>query len=124
MDLNGLANPSAELVNPNIPVSIQASTGYTIGAGLKQVPSYAAPVSGFAQLQEITSSDLKQVDGLNIQGDMRKLYVPQPLNAVIRPNSQGGDLVTIAGQLWLVVKVLEQWWNFTTALIVLQEPVS
>ena len=124
MDINGLANPAVECANPNIPVSIQASTGYTIGAGLKQVPSYAAAVSGFGQVQELSSSDLKQMDGLNIQGVMRKLYLRNPFNAVIRPNNQGGDLITIAGQIWLNVKVLEQWWNFTTAVIVLQEQPS
>ena len=124
MDINGLANPAVECVNPNIPVSIQASTGYTIGAGLKQIPSYAAAVSAFGQVQELSSSDLKQMDGLNIQGVMRKLYLPNPFNAVIRPDSSGGDLITIAGQIWLNVKVLEQWWNFTTAVIVLQEQPS
>ncbi len=122
MDLNGIANAATEVVNPNIPVSIQASTGYTIGAGLKQVPGYASPVSGFAQVQELSSSELKQTEGLNIQGVMRKLYLRSPLNAVIRPNSQGGDLVTIAGQIWLVVKTLELWPTWCSALIVLQLP--
>ena len=124
MDLNGLANPAVECVNPNIPVSIQASTGYTIGDGLKQIPSYAAAVSGFGQVQELSSSELKQTEGMNIQGVMRKLYLRSPLNAVIRPNSQGGDLVTIAGQVWLVMKTLELWPTWCSALIVLQEQPS
>lgn len=124
MDLNGIANQAAEVVNPNIPVSIQVSTGYTIGAGLKQVPSYAPAVSGFAQVQELSSSELKQTEGLNIQGVMRKLYLRSPLNAVIRPDSQGGDLVTIAGQLWLTVKTLELWPTWCASLIVLQEQPS
>jgi hypothetical protein len=124
MDLNGLANQAVEVVNANIPVSIQASTGYTIGAGLKQVPSYAAAVSGFAQVQELSSSELKQTEGLNIQGVMRKLYLRSPLNAVIRPDSQGGDLVMIAGQIWLTVKTLELWPTWCSSLIVLQEQPS
>lgn len=124
MDLNGLANGVAEVVNPNIPVSIQASAGYSIGAGLKQVPAYATSVSGFAQVQELSSSELKQVEGLNIQGVMRKLYLRSPLNAVIRPDSKGGDLVTIAGQVWLVMKTLELWPTWCSALIVLQEQPS
>jgi hypothetical protein len=55
---------------------------------------------------------------------MRKIYFTSPLNAVIRPNSQGGDLVTIAGQIWLIVKTLELWPDWCSALIVLQEPAS
>lgn len=124
MDLNGIANLAAEVVNPNIPVSIQASTGYTIGSGLKQVPTYASAVSGYAQVQELSSSELKQVEGLNIQGVMRKLYLRSPLNGVIRPDGKGGDLVTIAGQIWLVVKTLELWPLWCAVLIVLQEQPS
>ena len=124
MDLNAMANPVIESVNPNIPVSIQASTGYTIGTGLKQIPSYAAAVSGFGQVQELSSSELRQAEGLNIQGVMRKLYLRGALNAVIRTNSQGGDLVTIAEQVWLVVKTLELWPTWCSALIVLQENPS
>ncbi len=124
MDLLFISNAVTDCVNPNISVTVQASTGYTIGAGLKQVPSYAAAVSGFAQVQELSSSELKQTEGLNIQGVMRKLYLRSPLNAVIRPNSQGGDLVTIAGQVWYTVKTLELWPTWCSALIVLQTQES
>lgn len=125
MDLQALANPLVESVNPNTLVSIQASTGYTnTGAGYRQVPAYADPVTGFAQVQELTSSELKQIEGLNIQGVMRAIYFRGPLNGVIRPDSKGGDLVMFGGQIWLVVKTLEQWPTFSKAVIVLQEPAS
>ena len=84
-----------DTVNPNIPVSCQASTGYAIGAGLKQVPSYAAPVTGFAQVQALTSADLRHLDGLNIQGATYSIILRGPLNAVVRTNSKGGDLVSM-----------------------------
>lgn len=123
MDLQGLANPVAEVVNPNIVVSIQVSTGYTnTGRGLRQVPTYAAPITGFAQVQELTSSELRQAEGMNLQGVMRSIYFRGALNGVIRPDSKGGDLVTIAGQVWLVAKTLELWPTWAKALIVLQEP--
>ncbi len=121
MDLNAIANAAAEVVNPNTPISIQASTGYAIGAGMKQVPSYAAAVSGFGQLQEITSMDLKHLDGLNIQGDIQTIYIRGQLSAVLRPTGQGGDLITIGSQTWLNVKTLEQWPWWAKAAIVLQE---
>jgi hypothetical protein len=125
MDLQGLANPVANSVNPNVLVSVQASTGYTnTGPGYRQVPAYAAAVQGFAQVQELTSSELKQAESLNIQGVMRAIYFRGNLNGVIRPDSKGGDLVTIDGQDWLVVKTLELWPTFSKALIVLQEPSS
>ena len=120
MELNGIANSIAEVVNPNTAITIQPSSGYTIGAGLKQVPAYGAPVNGFGQLQEITSMELKHLDGLNIQGDIQTIYVKGQLSAVLRPTGQGGDLITIGSQTWLNVKTLEQWPYWAKAAIVRQ----
>lgn len=121
MDLRSIANGVSRTVNPNITVIIKRSNGYTIGAGRKQQPDYDTPVTGQAQMQALDSVDLKQLDGLNIQGTIRALYLRGALAGVIRPNTKGGDIVTIAGQDWLVVKVLESWPTWTKAAIVLQE---
>ena len=121
MDLRGLANGVSSTVNPNQTVRVSRSTGYTIGAGRKQVPSYAAPVEGPGQVQALDGKDLQQLDGLNIQGTIRAIYLRGSLAGVIRPDGTGGDLVETAdGQTWLVVKVLESWPTWTKAAIVLQ----
>ena len=120
MDLRSIANGISSKVNANIPVTVLRSTGFTIGAGRKQVPSYAAPVNGFGQLQALDGVDLRQLDGLNIQGTIRALYLRGSLAGVIRPDQVGGDIVQIAGKDWLVVKVLESWPTWTKVAIVLQ----
>ncbi len=122
MDLRGLANAVTSTVNPNETVTVLRSTGYTIGAGAKQVPSYAAPVDGPGQVQALDANDIKQLDGLNIQGTIRAIYLRGTLAGVIRPDGTGGDLVKRNGgaQTWLVVKVLESWPDWTKAAIVLQ----
>ena len=127
MDLRGLANGVTTTVNPNQTVTVLRSTGFTTGAGAKQVPSYAAPVSGPAQIQALDADDIKQLDGLNIQGTIRAIYLRGTLAGVVRPNQTGGDLVTIAAPApvalrgtWLVVKVLESWPDWAKATIVLQ----
>jgi len=127
MDLRGIANGVTSTVNPNQTVTVLRSTGFTTGAGAKQVPSYAAPVSGPAQIQALDADDIKQLDGLNIQGTIRAIYLRGTLAGVVRPNQTGGDLVTIAAPApvalrgtWLVVKVLESWPDWTKAAIVLQ----
>jgi hypothetical protein len=129
MDLRTLANSVSNTVNANMIVSVKASTGYTIGAGLKQVPAYAAPVDGPAQLQALDGYELKQLDNLNLQGVLRAIYLRGALAGIIRPNSKGGDLVTIAAPapvqfrgIWLVVKVFETWSTWTKCAICLQEP--
>jgi hypothetical protein len=121
MDLRSLANSVTDTVNPNISVTLKASTGYTIGSGLKQVPSYADTVTGFAQVQALTAADLRHLDGLNIQGATKSIILRGPLNAIVRVNSQGGDVVTIGTQTWLTVAVLEQWPLWSRCAIQLQD---
>ena len=122
MDLRGLANGVSSTVNPNKTVTVRRSTGYTIGAGRKQVPGYADPVTGPGQIQALDANDIKQIDGLNIQGTVRAIYLRGVLAGVVRPDGTGGDLVEVDGQTWLVVKVLEGWPTWTKAAIVLQMP--
>ena len=122
MDLRGIANGVTSTVNPNQTVTVLRSTGYTIGAGRRQVPGYAAPITGPGQIQALAANDIKQLDGLNVQGTIRAIYLRGVLAGVIRPDGTGGDIVQIDGQEWLVVKVLEGWPTWTKAAIVLQMP--
>lgn len=120
MDLRGIANTVTSAINPNVTVSVLASTGYTAGAGAKQVPSYAEAVTGPAQIQALDSSDLKQLDGIMQQGTYRAIYLRGALHGIIRPNGTGGDLIQFDGQTWKVTKVLESWPTWTKAAICLQ----
>ena len=95
MDLRGISNSVSDTVNPNIPVTVQSSTGFTIGAGLRQVPTYSS-TAGFAQIQALDSSDLRQLDGLNIQGSIRAIYLRGALAGVV-PNMNE----------WVVVKMVK-----------------
>jgi hypothetical protein len=125
MDLRGIANGVTSAVNPNKTVTVLRSTGYTIGTGRKQIPGYAAPVTGPGQIQALDANDIKQLDGLNIQGTIRAIYLRGVLAGVVRPDGTGGDIVKAKNeqnieQTWLVVKVLEGWPTWTKAAIVLQ----
>lgn len=127
MDLRGIANGAISSVNPNIVVTVLRSAGYTIGAGRRQIPTYAPPVTGPAQLQALDGDDLKQVDGLNLQGTIRAIFLRGVLAGVVRPEGVGGDVIEFADPRtgrpakWLVVKVLEAWPTWTKAAIVMQE---
>lgn len=122
MDLRSIANSVSSCVNPNEIVTVLRSEGFTIGAGAKQVPKYAAPVTGPANVQALDADDVKQLDGLNIQGTIRAIYLRGVLAGVVRPDGTGGDIVKRKGgtETWLVVKVLEGWNDWTKAAIVLQ----
>jgi len=122
MDLRGIANSISSVVNPNETVSVLRSTGFTVGAGGKQVPTYATAVSGPAQVQALDGDTLKQMDNVNIQGVLRAIYLRGALAGVVRPAGTGGDIVKrkAGAETWLVVKVLETWPDWTKAVICLQ----
>ena len=72
----------------------------------------------------LSGDDLKQLDGMNIQGVLKAIYLRGALAGVVRPDGTGGDLVlrNNGAETWLVVKVLENWPNWTKAAIVKQGP--
>jgi hypothetical protein len=78
-----------------------------------------------AQIQALTTRDLRQMEGLNTQGEMRSIYVSGTLNGVVRVLLKGGDLVIFPdGTVWLVSLVPEPWSTtagFTKAVITLQD---
>lgn len=120
MDIRGISNSIIQSVNPDEEVTLLLSDGYTIGSGAKQVPKYKTPITLFAQIQALDGVDLKQLDGLNIQGTIRAIYITGEMAGVIRPAQVGGDIIQRGSQTWLIVKVLESWTNWCKAAMVLQ----
>ena len=120
INVRGLANGVTSNVNANVCVSILRSNGYTIGAGRKQIPNYEIVVTGNAQIQALDGADLQKMQGLNMQGVYRAIYLCGNLHGVIRKTGDGGDLIYYNGQTWLISKVLETWDTWTKAVICLQ----
>lgn len=122
MDLRSLANSAASTVNPNQTVKVLPSIGYKPGPGGRQIPAYGPVITGPANVQALDGSALEQVSGLNIQGEIRAIYLKGRLAGVIRPDQKGGDLIKLGfpEETWLVVKVLESWPNWTKAAITRQ----
>jgi hypothetical protein len=78
----------------------------------------------FGDVQPISWRDLQQLDGLNLGGIRWKIYLNGEVDAVVRPELKGGDLIVIStGRhrgTWLVNQVLEQWPDWVCAAITLQ----
>jgi hypothetical protein len=79
------------------------------------------------QVQPISTRDLAQLEGINLGGVRWKVYLSGEVDAIVRPERKGGDLIQIAtGRhqgTWLVVAVLEQWPDWCVAAIVQQNDV-
>lgn len=80
------------------------------------------------QVQPLTAGDLRQLDGINLGGVRWKIYLSGQVDAIVRPERKGGDLLTIStGRhqgVWLVVQVMEQWPDWCCAAIVQQNDGS
>lgn len=116
-------------MNPFIIATVRSSTGYaTDGAGAR-TPTYATS-SISIQRQSLQYNDLVQLDGLNIQGERRKVYANGFYAGVVRADDRGGDLLIFAeyprGPLraWRVVLVFESWPDWCSLALTLQNAAS
>lgn len=119
MNLRGIANRATRTINPNVPGVFQVSTGYATAPSGKKVPAYSS-VDVEVQFQELSSTDLRQVDSVNMQGILKSAYLNGNFNGVNRPEQKGGDILIVDGQQWLVVKVPELWPDWCRVIVNLQ----
>lgn len=121
MDLFSFTSGAIGVINPLVPLQIQVSTGYTTGPNGKRTPSYAAAVTYMGQVQPLSSKDLRQIDGLNLQGTLEAIYIDGDISGIIRSLNKGGDIITDpSGNVWLVNQVLEHWPDWTKVVATLQ----
>lgn len=117
--MHGLVRGAIQTVNPDIPCILRASTGFTT-VDYKQVPQYAADQSVRAQVQALSTGDIKHLDSLNIQGSQRAAYLFGAVLAIVQVQGLGGSLLIFPtgtipeGDTWLVTAVLEPWNNSWT----------
>jgi len=127
MNLQAIANGAITAINPNFPATLFISTGNTV-VNFKPVPTYDK-VAISAQVQPLTSGDLRQLDALNIQGAQKAIWLPGTALGVNRIKNLGGDLIVFApgtlpeGDTWLVLASLEQWDGWAHIAVVLQDDI-
>jgi len=119
MKLHGVVSGNIQAVNPFITGTVKISTGNTTNADGSRTPTYAEVDGVTMQVQALTFRDIQQIDGLNLQGTRRAIYLYGEIDGLVRPTNQGGDLIIIASGVhagtWLVALVLEQWGDGTPA---------
>lgn len=119
MNLHGIASSAIGTVNPHIRAEMLRSTGYATQADGSRTPTYET-TRVMVQIQALSTDELKQVEGLNIQGVKNGVYLNGNWNGAVRVGRQGGDLLKFNGQTWLAVTVLENWPDWTKLAVVLQ----
>lgn len=122
MNFHGLVSGVVSAVNPLVPLTVKVNTGYTTDSTGKRTPTYAAPLVNVpGQVQNLTYSDLKQIEGLNLQGIRRAIYINGRVDGLVREGNKGGDIITSPdGNVWLVAHVLEYWPDWCKVAVTLQ----
>lgn len=110
MNLNAIAGPLVAAINPTVTILVERSTGPVTSASGKRVASYAPPVEVRAQVQPIQYSDIMLTNGMGIQGQRIKIYLPGEWNGIVRADALGGDRVTLPDNtVWIVAVQVENW---------------
>src|SRR5271156_630051 len=124
MNLHAIANPVITSVNPNLRAVLLTSSGFVISPGYGRTPTYR-PDNVFAQIQAMTGGDLRQTEGLNLNGTKRGIYLYGESSATERVSSKGGDLIAFpqrrVARTRLINLVLEQWPGWCKVAATLQD---
>lgn len=120
MNLHGIVRRAITTVNPDVAGVMMASLGtYTIDDAGHRVPAYTLQ-NVTVQLQPLSYTDLMKIDGLNLQGVVKKAYVNGNFEGVNRPKQKGGDKLIVNGQNWLITQPLEEWPDWCSFVVTLQ----
>lgn len=122
INLNAITNQ-----NPDISATIRKSTGYTINADKTRTPTYTDYHGIMIQVQgQMSAPELTLANALNIQGVKDVVYLPGNWHGIVRGDQTGGDIIQYAEEgsatvrNWLIVRILEDWKNWTKVMVCLQ----
>ncbi|MFT8675933.1 MAG: hypothetical protein ABF791_08710 [Acetobacter sp.] len=118
-----IAGRATAFVNAPITAVLRSSTGNLVQADGAVIPQYSQ-VTLQIEVQALSTQDLRQIDTISQQADMRAVYLNAPVRALNGPLQLGGDLLTFYGSDWLVTQVLEDWGNgeWVKVVVTRQDP--
>lgn len=119
MNLHQIVSGAIGTVNPHIYGVIRQSTGSTTGADGTRTPVYTDS-QVLMQVQSLSNDELRQMEGLNLQGNKNAVYLYGDWSGLVRNEKQGGDMLIFNNQTWLVVTVLENWPDWSKVAVTLQ----
>ena len=126
MNLHGIVSGAISAINPLVPATVKRSAGYTTNPDGTRIPAYSTFAIS-AQVQALSYNDLVHLEGLNIQGVRRAMYLTGNVMSAVRVDQRGGDLIVFApgvlpeGTTWLAAQILEQWPDWVKVCITLQD---
>jgi hypothetical protein len=124
-NVRALANKYIQVTNPNQKINWVQSNGYVTDDAGKRTPK-TITLTVDAQVQALSATDLKHIDGLNITGVMRSVYMYGNAAGVVRADQIGGDILVFpevpggCNKNWLINQVIETWSDWCHVIVTLQ----
>ena len=109
MNLHAITSPYTRVVSPVTVGAVYVSAGQVKAADYTVGPAFTKYEPVAMDVQALSGRDLKQIDGVNLQGTLRSVYMNGNLEGLDRPAGKGGDVLYFGGQWWLITMVLEPW---------------
>jgi len=121
VNLMAVACPAIQVINPNIDVQLIRQNSYTTVGDGTRTPDFEVFDVQTSQVQQLTASELRQTEGLNLSTQARGIYLYGSSFGVTRIGQNGGDIIVMPDDSqWLVTSVLEQWVDWCKVSIVNQ----
>ena len=126
MNLRAIANKYIQITNKNIQINWVQSNGYVTDDAGKRTPK-TLTLTVEAQVQALSSSDLKHIDGQNVTNNMRSVYMYGNAVGVVRADQLGGDILVFpevpgnCNRNWLITQVVETWPDWCHVIVTLQQ---
>jgi len=120
MNLHNIVRGAIASVNPEVAAGLYQNIGYKSLPNAGRTPIYAPPVTAYVQIQAAAQSDLKKLEGMNLQSVDTTIYMNGALSGAIRILAKGGDLIFANNRYWLVVGVLEKWPDWCKVAVTMQ----
>jgi hypothetical protein len=125
--LRSIVNGAIQGINQDQQITWVQSSGYATAPDGSRTPSTTTKLVN-ANIQALSGSDLRHIDGLNIQGVMRSVYLYGDVEGIVRSDNKGGDILQFpevpggAIRNWLVTQVMETWTHWCKVIVTLQNP--
>lgn len=118
INVRALANMATQNVNPNMEVTLEVNTGYTVNDYGEQVVSYVSePIT--VQTQSLSSTEKYNLDLVNKQGEFISIYAYGDINGIRRWLQKGSSRFVFPAYgeeepaIWNVEQVAESFATWT-----------
>jgi hypothetical protein len=126
LNLHNVVRGAINAINPDIPATLQRSTGSTTDSAGNMTPTYQT-FTGMIQMQGMHEGNYTHIANMNMQSVMRTVWILGHWAGIVRADADGGDLMQFAEYLggpvrtWRVYVVAGVWPGWTEVIVILQD---